>query len=148
MFAIFFYFCQMLLDVIIFCPNVAGILPSRAESLFEFKIPTHPDASGRIRDASGIGTSSAEICIWPLDRLLASSCARPAGRSPRHHRRHTRLRKVRNLGCSFLEVRLDGGRLEVWGGVIFRQPSYPPFFPSASSKICHIFLKISEHFPT
>ena len=132
-----------------FCRNLRELKIRR--NLPQFKIPTHPDASGthpgRIRDASGIGTSSAEICIWPLDRLLASSCARPAGRSPRHHRRHTRLRKVRNLGCSFLEVRLDGGRLEVWG-VIFRQPTYTPFFPSASSKICHIFFKISEHFPT
>ena len=43
----------------------------------------HPDVSGRIRDASGIGTSSPEICIWPIDPLLASSSARPAGRSPR-----------------------------------------------------------------
>ena len=44
--------------------------------MLEFKIPTHPDASG-------IGTSSAEICIWPLDRLLPGSCARPVktGRS-------------------------------------------------------------------
>ena len=56
---------------------VYGILPEFAEICWNSKsrrIRTHPDASG-------IGTSSAEICIWPIDPLLASSCARPAGRS-------------------------------------------------------------------
>ena len=42
--------------------------------------------SRRIRDASGIGTSSAEICIWPVDRLLAPAAALglSLSRSPRH----------------------------------------------------------------
>ena len=67
-----------------FCRNFARI----RRNLPEFKIPTHPGRirthPGRIRDASGIGISSAGICIWPLDPLLeASSCARPAGHSPR-----------------------------------------------------------------
>ena len=44
----------------------------------EFKIPTHPDASGTRPEASGIGISSAGVCIWPIDPLLASSFARPA----------------------------------------------------------------------
>ena len=76
-----------------FCQNVFGILLKLAEICRNSKsrrIRTHPDASGRIRDASGIGTSSAEICIWPIDPLLASSCARPSrplsatSRSRRH----------------------------------------------------------------
>ena len=43
-----------------------------------------------LRRYSGIGTSSAGRCIWPIHPLLASSSARPAGRSPR------RLRQLRN----------------------------------------------------
>ena len=56
----------------------AGILLEYAEICWNSKpdafrrIRTHP---GRIRDASGIGTSSAEICIWPIDRLLAPAAA-------------------------------------------------------------------------
>ena len=56
-----------LLDFAQFCrnsPNFAGI--------------QNPAASGRIRDASGIGTSSAGFRIWPIDPLLASSSAQPA----------------------------------------------------------------------
>ena len=44
----------------------------------EFKIPTHPDASRRIRkypEVSGIGTSSAEICMRPVGPLLAHATA-------------------------------------------------------------------------
>ena len=78
----------MLESKIYICSNFAGILPEFAEICRNSKsrrIRTHPDASG-------IGTSSAEICIWPIDPLLASSSARPpAGRSPRH-RLHVRAR--------------------------------------------------------
>ena len=52
-------------------------------------IRTYPDASGthpgRIRDASGIGTSSAEICTWPRGlrpSKLALSAAPRATRPP------------------------------------------------------------------
>ena len=39
-----------------------------------------------LRRYSGIGTSSAGRCIWPIHPLLASNSARPAGRSPRRER--------------------------------------------------------------
>ena len=42
-----------------------------------------PALSPRIKGSVGIGNSSAGVCIWPIDPLLASISARPAGRSPR-----------------------------------------------------------------
>ena len=42
-----------------------------------------PKPSEAFTPRSGIGTSSAGVCIWPMHPLLACSCARPAGRSPR-----------------------------------------------------------------
>ena len=41
--------------------------------------------SAHFTQHSGIGTSSAEICIWPIDRLLAHAAplGRCHGRSPR-----------------------------------------------------------------
>ena len=45
------------------------------------RIRTYPEVSGRIRDAPGIGTSSAEVCMRPVGPPSGSSCARPAAAS-------------------------------------------------------------------
>ena len=65
-----------------FYRNLAGIIiiihrmfPGIQNPDASGRIRMHP---GRIRDASGIGISSAGVCIWSEDPILASSSARPA----------------------------------------------------------------------
>ena len=45
---------------------------------FRKNFPRMQQLSGAFTELSGIGTSSAGVCIWPIDPRLASSCARPA----------------------------------------------------------------------
>ena len=74
---LFASFCQTLLDL----PKFAGIWPEFAEICRNSKsrrIRTHLEVSGTHPEVSGIGTSSAEICMRLADPLLASSSAQPA----------------------------------------------------------------------
>ena len=73
---------ELLLNLARFCLNSAGLLPEFAEVCRNSKsrrIRTYPEVSG-------IGTSSAEICMQPLGPLLAPAAplSRSAGRSPGH----------------------------------------------------------------
>ena len=61
-----------------FCRNLARI----RRNLPEFKIPTHPGRIRKYLEVSGIGTSSAKICIWPIEPLLAHAAALLAFRRP------------------------------------------------------------------
>ena len=77
----------MLVD---FAQNLPEFLPEFAEICRNSKsrrIPNYPirirDASGSIRDASGIGTNSAGVCVWRINPHLASSSRSARGRSPR-----------------------------------------------------------------
>ena len=54
---------------------------------------------GAFTELSGIGTCSAGVCIWPIDRLFASSCARPAGHSPRLDLREGQRHVNRRVKC-------------------------------------------------
>jgi len=81
-----------------FLIKIAQHLPDFCQDLPKFAGIQNPDVSGSILDASGIGTSSAGICIWPIHPLLASSCARPAAALRDNEKKNQQKTLFRNAG--------------------------------------------------